>query len=99
MIDWEGNIMHSSKLDLALHRLLPREHEKGMEFPPETKSTEHIKERFAVFSFLRRASDASAINMKISSNDIDAVNRWKKLGSAKDKAVSAAMMHCCADFL
>ena len=90
--------MNSSKLNASLHRGLVGEHEKGMEFPPETKSTEDIMERFSEFRLLQRASGTRAINMKTSSNDIDAVSLWNRVESTKGKAVSRAMRQHCAVF-
>ena len=67
-------------------------------FPPEIKGIEDVTERLSVLRSLRRASDARAINSKVSSNDTDVVNRWKRVEGAKGKQVSGPIMQHYSDF-
>ena len=60
-------------------------------FPAEIKSAEDISERFSVYRSLRRASDTRAINMKVSANDIDVVNRWKRIEGARGRKAAGPM--------
>ena len=89
--DWNGEILSISNLDSKLHLFLSQMFEDNEEFPQEIKTTEDIYERFSVFRSMRRASATRAINRKVSSNDIDVVNRWKSAEAAKGKRPNRPM--------
>ena len=96
--DWEGSIIVTSKLNSVMHSCLTTLFEEGHVFPVEIKSPEDIMERFPVFRSLRRASDAWEINERVSTNDTDAVNRWKKVENAKEKIVAGSIKKYYAEF-
>ena len=89
--NWNGSILTSSDLDDNLTRHLEELFLDGASFPLEIKSTDDISERFSVFRSFRRASNTRAINMKVNSNDIDVVNRWKSIEGAQGKKPSRPM--------
>ena len=89
--DPDGSIAKTSGLDALLHDYLTRLHDEGMVFPVEIKDAEDISERFSVYRSLRRASDTRAMNMKVSANDIDVVNRWKRIEGAKGRKAAGPM--------
>lgn len=80
---WNGEIVKVGQLDSRLHEMLSWLFEERFEFPAEIKSVEDIYERFSVFRSLRRGSNTRALNQNISANDIDVVNRWKTVETAK----------------
>ena len=84
---WNGEIPLINNLDSKLHLFLSQMFEDNEEFPHEIKTMEDIYERFSVFRLLRRASATRAINMKVTSNNIDVVNHWKSAESTKGKGL------------
>ena len=62
------------------------------------KSQLPSKLKFLVLKGLRRASDTRALNRKVSTNDIDVVNRWKKVEGGKGRKASGSMRQHCAEF-
>ena len=94
----DGDICSISHLDSVLHSYLIRLYNEGNEFPEEIKCEEDIRERFAVFRSLRRGSDTRALNQNIAANDIDVVNRWKAVESAKGKRPGQVMRQHYAEF-
>ena len=96
--DWEASIIATSKLNSVLYPCFITLFEEVHVFPVEIKSPEDIMERFSVFCSLRRASDAWEINERVSTNDIDAVNRWKKVENTKEKIVAGSMKKYYAEF-
>jgi len=89
--DSRGDIITTSILDRTLHDLLIRLYDQGEVFPAEVSCEEDISDRFSVYRSLRRASDTRAINKKVSSNDIDVVNRWKRVETGKGRKFTGPM--------
>ena len=51
----------------------------------DIRTEDDVCERFSVFQSLRSESDARAIHMKASENNIDAVNRWKSVEGGMER--------------
>ena len=83
--------MSVSQIDSRLHELLLQLYEDNEPFPHEIHSSEDIFERYSAFRSLRRGSATRALNRKVSSNDIDIVNRWKTIESSKGKRPNRPM--------
>ena len=88
---WEGKILSLATLDGLLHYYLIKMLENKQEFPFEIQSDDDICERFLVYCLLRRGSTTRAINQGVSQNDIDVMNRWKAVESAKGKKPAREM--------
>ena len=73
--NYEGVILTISQIDAKLYEYLVQLFDNGMNFPLEIKTSEDIYERYSVFQSLRRASNMRALNMNVSSSDIDVINR------------------------
>ena len=94
---WNGRVLTTGHIDGLLHHHLFNLYEKGESFPSEIKNDDDICERFSVFRSLRRSSDTRALNQGVSPDDIDVVNRWKAVESAKGKKPSRSMRHHYAE--
>ena len=88
---WEGIISKSSKLDAVIHSYAIILCSEVNKFLAKVKPVEDVTDIFSVFRSLRRASDDREIDMKVSPNDIYAVNRWKKLEKDNVKVVTGAV--------
>ena len=90
--DIKGGIVSSSDLDGLLFSLLEDLfEEQNVLFPPEIKTILDIKERYHSSRTWRRTADTRVIETNVSDKDIDVVNRWKQVESAKGKRPNQPM--------
>ena len=67
-------------LDKMLHELLSHLFTTNKElFPEDIKSQDDVRKFYQCFRSFRRTSDTRAMEQKVSSADIDIVNRWRKV--------------------
>ena len=66
-------------------------------FPTKIETIQDLRKACQVFRTLQRTSDTQALEMKVSKDDIDIVNRWVGVEKAKGRRPGQEMWHCCAD--
>lgn len=76
--DMNGHAYLSRDIDDLLHEVLGDLHTSARELFPPDVDQEDLRKSYQAFRTFRKTSDTRAIEVKVSSNDIDTVNRWKK---------------------
>ena len=66
-------------------------------FSARISTVEDIRLGFHIYRSLRRSSDSRALEMKVSSTDIDIVNRWTEVERPKGCIPTRDMKHHYAD--
>ena len=66
-------------------------------FPPVIKELKDVREKYHIYRSLRRSSDSRALEKKVTSTDIDIVNRWIEVERAKGGRPARGMKHHYAD--
>jgi hypothetical protein len=78
-----GHVFSHRALNDSLLEVLEELFESQRElFPPSIPDRETLHQRVQVYRTLQRTSDTRALNMKVGTSDIDAVNRWKAVERA-----------------
>ena len=97
--DVKGNILNSNDIDELLTELLEEMFEENCStFPAEVDTKEKIQEFYHCYRTFRRSSDTQAMNMEVSGNDIDVINRWEKREKSGGKTTMGPMKQRYADF-
>jgi hypothetical protein len=90
--DLRGRVLSCASIDDSLHEILEELWESHHElFPNTVTKREDIRSSYQAFRSFRRASATRAIENKVSSNDIDVVNRWHAWDAAAGKKPSLSM--------
>jgi hypothetical protein len=66
-------------------------------FPTKLETPQDLRKSYQVFRTLRRTSDTQALEMKVSKDDIDVVNRWAGVEKAQGRRPGREMRHYYAD--
>jgi hypothetical protein len=66
-------------------------------FPSKIETPQDLRKSYQVFKSLRRTSDTQALEMKVSKDDIDVVNRWAGVEKAQGRRPGREMRHYYAD--
>ena len=66
-------------------------------FPKKVTSVNDLKGMYQAFRSLRRSSDSHALNKKVAPTDIDIVNRWEGVESARGQRPGREMKYHYAD--
>ena len=94
----KGFLLYSRDIDYLFHELLHEIFEMDRRlFPPTISSKEDISENYKCNRSLRRTSDTRAIEEKVSTEDIEIVNKWDQR-TAQKKVAGQAMRHHYAQF-
>ena len=87
-----GKLLESSEVDEMLTELLMECYTENRElFPLDMDTQEKIRNNYHCFRTFRRTSDTRALEMKVHESDIDIVNRWKAVETAKGSRPGRAM--------
>ena len=87
-----GKLLEPSDLDEMVIELLMEYHSENRElFPVDMDTQEKIRNSYQYFRTFRRTSDTIALEKKVNESDIDIVNRWKTLNTAKERRPGRAM--------
>jgi hypothetical protein len=90
--DMKGRVLSCSSIDDTLHEILDEIWENYHDlYPTSITKREDLQTSYQAFRSFRRASATRAIEKKVSSNDIDVVNRWHSWDAAKGKKPSLSM--------
>ena len=93
-----GSIWNARDIDDIMSDLLVKIFQEHKHlFPPEIISEEEVITGYQCFRTFRRISNTRAMEEKISSTDIDIINRWKKVEAAKGKRANLPMKHHYAE--
>ena len=94
----KGFLLSSRDIDNLFHELLFDIFETNRKlFPPTIATNEDIVDNYKCNRSLRRTSDTRAIEEKVTSSDIDIVNKWDQRSSQK-KVAGQVMRHYYAQF-
>jgi hypothetical protein len=63
-------------------------------FPPTIESVDELRKRYQVFM---RSSDTRALEQRVTTTDIDIINRWATFEKAKGRRPGLAMRNYYAD--
>jgi hypothetical protein len=66
-------------------------------FPTKIETSQDLRRSYQVFRTLRRTSDTQALEMRVSKDDIDIVNRWAGVEKAQGRQPGRKMLHYYAD--
>jgi hypothetical protein len=81
--DVSGNVLSHQALNDSLLEVLEELFDSHRElFPPSIPDKETLRQRVQVYRTLRRTSDTRALNQKVSTSDINVVNRWQAVERA-----------------
>ena len=96
--DEEGVLLPSHFMDETMIEVLEKIYagQKSL-FPKKVTSANDLKGMYQVFRSLRRSSDSHALNKKVAPTDIDIVNRWEGVESARGQRPGRAMKYHYAD--
>jgi hypothetical protein len=90
--DSKGRVLSCSSIDDTLHEILDEIWDSSPHlFPSSISKKEDIRSSYQAFRSFRRASATRAIEKKVSSNDIDVVNRWHSVDAAGGKKPAMSM--------
>jgi hypothetical protein len=94
-----GRVRSVSSLNSILYELLEELYEKSSDiFPSSIKEKDDIYSSYGVYRSFRRSSDTRALNMGVSKDDIDLVNRWHQVEKAGGKRPVFEMRHHYAQY-
>ena len=97
--DIDGKLYGTKDLDDMLHDILLDIFEVRRElFPADISSSEEVMKHYQCFRTFSRSSDTRAIDTKVSSVDIDVVNRWRGVERAGGKRPARYMQQHYAQF-
>ena len=98
--DISGMLMAPKVIDDMIHDTLSKIFRESRNlFPPSIKCEDDIITHYKSYRTFRRTSDTRALDMKLSSNDIDIVNRWRtNERKQQGKRVAVQMRHHYSDF-
>ena len=97
--DEHGKMFNVRDLDDMLHDVLVDLFDlKRNLFPEDIKTVEEIRKFYQCFRSFRRASDTRALEVKVSTPDIDIVNRWRKVEAAEGRRPGFDMKQHYAQF-
>ena len=71
------DLLHETLLELFMHH--------PELFPPDIQVVDDVIRRYQSFRTFRRSSDTQALERKVSSNDIDIVNKWRTIEETHGK--------------
>ena len=81
-----GHLFSSRAIDDAMLETMEELFETQRDlFPTKIKSHLELRKSYQVFRTLRRTSDTHALEMKVSKDDIDVVNRWAGVEKAQGR--------------
>jgi hypothetical protein len=66
-------------------------------FPTKIETVQDLRKSYQVFRTLWRTSDTQALEMKVSKDNIDVVNRWAGVEKAQGRRPGREMRHYYAD--
>jgi hypothetical protein len=96
--DSAGIALKSMDLNDCLHEILEDLFDNKRElFPKHVLDKEKLRKSYQVFRTFRRTSDTRALEMGVSKDDIDVVNRWKSVERAKGTRPNRPMRHHYAE--
>ena len=96
--DEEGALLLSHAMDEAMIEELEVIYTDQRDlFPKKVTSVSDLRGMYQVFRLLRRSSDSHALNNKVAPTDIDIVNRWEGVESARGQRLGRAMKYHYAD--
>ena len=98
--DVSGMLMAPKVIDDMIHDILSKIFRESRNlFPPSIKCEDDIITQYKSYRTFRRSSDTRALDVKLSSNDIDIVNRWRTNERKRQgKRVAVQMRHHYSDF-
>ena len=97
--DETGRMFRMRDLDEMLQELLSSLLVNKKElFPEDIKNQDDIKKFYQCFRSFRRSSDTRALEQKVSSPDIDIVNRWRKVEAGQGRRPGYSMQQNYAQF-
>ena len=97
--DCQGNILSMSILNECLHQLLFDIFEERNDLlPANITSKEVIRNRYQCFRSFRKGSDTRALEMKVTKDDVEIVNRWRTVEEARGRRPNRPMRHHYAQF-
>lgn len=68
-------------------------------FSTKVTSLEQVRKVYHIYRSLRRSSDSKALDMEVSGEDIDIVNRWEGVERAQGNRPNRSMKHHYADIV
>jgi hypothetical protein len=84
--DEKGKVLSASFIDDSMHVILEELLEKDRSmFPHSIKSIDDIQSNYQAFRSFRRTSDTRALDERVSTDDINLVNRWHMIERAQGK--------------
>jgi hypothetical protein len=93
-VDENGKILTTQVLDDNLIEILEDLYDIDRNlFPSSLTRKEDLSSCYQVFRTPRRSSDTRALEVNVSSSDIDTVNRWHKLEQARGNRPTFSMQH------
>ena len=96
--DVNGDVLGSREVDDAMLDCLESVYAYGRDFFPATiKSKEDLRKSYHFFRSFRRASDTRALEMKVSTDDINIVNRWSTVEKLEGRRMNQDMHYYYAD--
>jgi hypothetical protein len=96
--DSAGIALKSMDLNDCLHEILEDLFDNKRElFTKHVLDKELLRKSYQVFRTFRRTSDTRALEMGVSKDDIDVVNRWKSVECAKGTRPNRPMRHHYAE--
>jgi hypothetical protein len=66
-------------------------------FPTKIETSQDLRKSYQVFRTLRRTPDTRALEMRVSKDDVDVVNRWASVEKAQGRRPGREMRHSYAD--
>jgi hypothetical protein len=66
-------------------------------FPTKIETSQDLRKSYQVFRTLRRTLDTRALEMRVSKDDIDVVNRWAGMEKTQGRRPGHEMRHYYAD--
>ena len=95
----KGKMLESRDIDDIIHKvLLDLFTSKRFLFPADILDVEAARKHYQCFCTFRRSSDTRALEQKVTSSDIDVVNRWKRVEKANGKVPGMPMQQRYAQF-
>jgi hypothetical protein len=90
--DLQGRVLSTKGIDDSMLEVLEEIFETSRYmFPPDIENKEILRQKYQAFRTLRRTSDTRALEMKVSKNDIDIINRWQDIERAQGNRPSRPM--------
>jgi hypothetical protein len=90
--DFRGRVLSCATIDDSLHEVLEEIWDLDSSvYPSQITKKEDIRSSYQAFRSFRRASATRAIEKRVSSNDIDVVNRWHAWDAAGGKKTAFTM--------